>query len=808
MTRARRPGSRIVRRRRRVALLLVAAVLAIGISALAVQRSGGPRAAGGAAHAGHKAPGDPVAGTGGTQSVVLRERPARRLAAPVQAAAAAAAGRGRVLIAGGLTAADTSRSDIQVVAPAGAAARGRLPVRLHDAAAVAIGGAVYVVGGADFQTSSTIYRVDPRTGRATAAARLPVPMSDVAATVLRGTAYVVGGYTGSRWLDTVLAWRPGMRPHAVARLPQPLRYAAVTAAGGRLVVAGGSTPAGASRRVLALDPAHGAVRSVGLLPAPTTHAAAATIDGVAYVIGGRGATPGTPTDRIVAVDPGTGRVRAAGSLTSPRSDLAAVSLGGGVLLVGGRGAATEATVSRLVPATNVASAARGRAIEPRNVYRADRAGALSPVVAHDPPRVYVPNSASNTVDVIDSRTYRVIGHFPVGGLPQHVVPSWDLRTLYVTNDAGNSLTPIDPSTGRRRGRPIRVNDPYNLYFTPDGRYAIVVAERNARLDFRDPHTMRLIRSVRVPCRGVDHMDFTADGHALVASCEFSGRLVSVDTRRLRGTGPAGLPGGGLAAAGRQALAGRLPLLRRGHDGRRGLEGGRVEPPGARVRADRRRRPRALPEPRRAPPLRLEPRRGNGVGPVVRDRTGRRDLAGPRRQPGHGRRLRGRPRALAVGPLRRRGLRHRHAERPADRPHPGRVGTTRRLRLAAARPAFARPHRDPAMREDAPGCGARILVLSAEVGEGHVAAARALAAGMSAPPFLADVAVVDGLAVLGGPLRALIRDGYRLQLRVAPWSYGALFALATHPPGLWAARGGLSLLAGRPVRRLVRSHRPD
>ncbi|HJZ62087.1 MAG TPA: glycosyltransferase [Miltoncostaeaceae bacterium] len=113
-----------------------------------------------------------------------------------------------------------------------------------------------------------------------------------------------------------------------------------------------------------------------------------------------------------------------------------------------------------------------------------------------------------------------------------------------------------------------------------------------------------------------------------------------------------------------------------------------------------------------------------------------------------------------------------------------------------------------MSEDAPGRGARILVLSAEVGEGHVAAARALAAGMSAPPFSADVAVVDGLAALGGPLRAMIRDGYRLQLRVAPWSYGALFALATHPPGLWAARGGLSLLAGRRLGSLVRSHRPD
>jgi YVTN family beta-propeller protein len=73
-----------------------------------------------------------------------------------------------------------------------------------------------------------------------------------------------------------------------------------------------------------------------------------------------------------------------------------------------------------------------------------------------------------------------------------------------------------------------VDDPYNMYFTPDGRYAIVVAERLARLDFRDARTMRLHHSLSVPCRGVDHMDFSADGSRLVASCEFSGDLVVVD----------------------------------------------------------------------------------------------------------------------------------------------------------------------------------------------------------------------------------------------------------------------------------------
>ena len=168
-----------------------------------------------------------------------------------------------------------------------------------------------------------------------------------------------------------------------------------------------------------------------------------------------------------------------------------------------------------------------------NVYSADAAGDLSPVVQGDPALVYVPNSLSNTVDVISQRTLKVVASFPVGALPQHVTPSYDLRTLYVDNDDGNSLTPIDPRTGRP-GTPIPVEDPYNLYFTPGGRFAIVVAERLQRLDFRAPNTMRLVRSLPVPeCRGVDHMDFSADGRYAFASCEFAGRMIEIDLRTQR-----------------------------------------------------------------------------------------------------------------------------------------------------------------------------------------------------------------------------------------------------------------------------------
>ena len=175
-------------------------------------------------------------------------------------------------------------------------------------------------------------------------------------------------------------------------------------------------------------------------------------------------------------------------------------------------------------------------LDPHDVYAANRPGHLSPIVNGFPERVYVPNSGGNSVDVIDPRTLKVVDHFAVGKQPQHVIPSYDLRTLWVLNDLGDSVTRIDPATGHKLDT-IDVKDPYNMYNTPDGRYSIVVAEAMRRLDFRDPRTMKLIESVPVPCRGVDHMDFSANGRYLIASCEFSSELIKVDvtTRKVLGT---------------------------------------------------------------------------------------------------------------------------------------------------------------------------------------------------------------------------------------------------------------------------------
>jgi len=168
-----------------------------------------------------------------------------------------------------------------------------------------------------------------------------------------------------------------------------------------------------------------------------------------------------------------------------------------------------------------------------NIYAATGAGQLSPATQGALERAYVPNLRSNDVYVIDPATFKVVDKFPVGRSPQHIVPSWDLQTLWVTNNAegctDGSLTPIDPKTGKPSGRAIAVDDPYNMYFTPDGKEAIVVAEALKRLDFRDAHTMKLNSSLAVPeSKGINHAEFAADGSFAIFTCEFSGKVAKGD----------------------------------------------------------------------------------------------------------------------------------------------------------------------------------------------------------------------------------------------------------------------------------------
>ena len=112
--------------------------------------------------------------------------------------------------------------------------------------------------------------------------------------------------------------------------------------------------------------------------------------------------------------------------------------------------ALEATPASTGPC---AEACGERSVPPEavNIYSETTSDHMAPATLDALPRVYVPNHGSDSVSVIDSQTLKEVGRFRVGRHPQHIVPSWDLKTLWVANDAGltnkGSLTPIDPKTG-------------------------------------------------------------------------------------------------------------------------------------------------------------------------------------------------------------------------------------------------------------------------------------------------------------------------------------------------------------------------
>lgn len=166
-------------------------------------------------------------------------------------------------------------------------------------------------------------------------------------------------------------------------------------------------------------------------------------------------------------------------------------------------------------------------VDPNNIYSEIRPDVINPNTEGALYRVYVPNEVSGTLSVIDPTTGKVIDTFQTGVIPQHVVPAYDMSVLYVLNNSSNTITPIDPLTGKAQ-KAIPVDDPYNIYFTPDGSEAIIVAEAKMRLDFADPKTFEVHSSIQTQCDGINHVDFSIDGRYMLATCEFDGTIVKID----------------------------------------------------------------------------------------------------------------------------------------------------------------------------------------------------------------------------------------------------------------------------------------
>jgi N-acetylneuraminic acid mutarotase len=258
------------------------------------------------------------------------------LPAPLRDPAYAALSPGHFALIGGLSAADSSTTEVYLGDLKHVSQPATLGVAQHDAQAAALGGRVYVFGGGSFSELDHIFSFDPTSSALATVGALPSAQSDVAVASIGDTAYVVGGYDGVSWKNTILSYSPGATStKTAATMPVGLRYAAVAAIDGRVLIAGGSTPSSASRAIFSFDPGTGHVSRIGTLPSPVTHGELAPLGQFAYLVGGRGNGATSQTAHIYAIDPRTGKVTPAGRLPAGLSDAALVANGNSLLLIGG-----------------------------------------------------------------------------------------------------------------------------------------------------------------------------------------------------------------------------------------------------------------------------------------------------------------------------------------------------------------------------------------------------------------------------------------------------------------------------------------
>jgi len=275
------------------------------------------------------------------------------LPAPLRDPAYARLGAGRFVLIGGLSAADTSTSEVYVGDISHVTQVATLGTPQHDAQAATLSGKVYVFGGGSFSELDHIFSFDPSSSTLATVGALPAAQSDTAVTAIGNTGYVIGGYDGASWKNTILSYTPGASGTKVAAtMPVGLRYAAVTAIDGRVLIAGGSTPTTASRAILSFDPQTGQVKRIGTLPSPVTHGELAPLGQFAYLVGGRGTGDSSQTARIYAIDPRTGHVTPAGRLPTGVSDAALIPEGNALLFIGGleSSGAVSDNVGELLPA--------------------------------------------------------------------------------------------------------------------------------------------------------------------------------------------------------------------------------------------------------------------------------------------------------------------------------------------------------------------------------------------------------------------------------------------------------------------------
>ena len=136
------------------------------------------------------------------------------------------------------------------------------------------------------------------------------------------------------------------------------------------------------------------------------------------------------------------------------------------------------------------------------------------------------NSDDDSLSVIDSGNYREISRTHIGRGPHHLIETPDRRTLIIAMSGSNELVLIDRTTGVEKQR-LTASDPYQIGFSPDGKWFVAASIRLDRIDIYDGETYRLVP--RLPAATMpSHIAFSRDGNTVFVTLQGTGSLIAID----------------------------------------------------------------------------------------------------------------------------------------------------------------------------------------------------------------------------------------------------------------------------------------
>jgi YVTN family beta-propeller protein len=136
------------------------------------------------------------------------------------------------------------------------------------------------------------------------------------------------------------------------------------------------------------------------------------------------------------------------------------------------------------------------------------------------------NSDDDSLSVIDTETYKETSRVHIGRQPHHLILTPDKQHLILAMSGSNELVFLDLATGMVKQRLI-ASDPYQVGFSPDGKWFVATSLRLDRIDIYDASDYHLVQRLPAPTMP-SHIGFSPDGSTAYITLQGTNNLVAIE----------------------------------------------------------------------------------------------------------------------------------------------------------------------------------------------------------------------------------------------------------------------------------------